>query len=497
MLFTFREEPGPILTGVLQNPQRIADRENMQKIFLAQAVRHVFKTSFFRLIVCVFLVISVALLLVEKEIVFPTLEKFQQKSIESSAIGTANHLRKLLHIQREPVAPDLTTDFERNLQEIMKDFELIKIKIFNSTGTVIYSSDPNEIGVINSHNYFHDQVVQGQVFSKIVEENQASAEGKLVPTSVAEVYVPIVNDGQFRGAFEIYYDITEQNLGIIKNEVILKIASLSTWLLLTLIFVSLLIKASRGNLLKEQAEVELTETNRWLARTVAEQIQEIRATQKVSVQALAILAEHHDPDTGEHLGRIQIYVRTLLEYLASNPNKYCEYVLHQPSYIEEIVFASLLHDIGKTAIPVEILLKPGKLTPEEFDIVKTHTIIAGQTLGRANQLFREEFNKDSYLSLAGDIALYHHEKWNGEGYPYQLRGEDIPLSARITAIADVYDALTSERPYKKAWPHDRAFQEIINGSGSHFDPELVEVFRCCEEKFKRISVNSISRSLLN
>ncbi len=469
----------------------------MQKISFTQAVRHIFKIPFFRLIVFVFLIISIALLLVEKEIVFPALEKFQQKNIESSAIRTANHLRKLLDIQREPAATDLTDDFEKNLQDLMKDFELSKIKIFNSTGLIVYSSDSREIGEINSHSYFHDQVAQGQVFSKIIQEHQASAEGKVMPISVAEVYVPIIEEGHFRGAFEIYYDITEQNLIVIRNKTIFKIVSLAMWVFLTTVFVSLLLKASRGNMLKERAEVELTESNRWLSRTVAEQTREIRATQIVSVQALAILAEHHDPNTGAHLGRIQIYVRTLVEHLAANPNKYNEYVQRNPDYIEEIVLASLLHDIGKTVIPVEILTKPGKLTPEEFEIVKTHTLIAGQTLGEANKLFREEFGKNSYLALAGDIALYHHEKWNGEGYPHQLKGEDIPLSARLTAIADVYDALTSERPYKKAWSHDQAFQEIVNGAGSHFDPELVEAFKCCEEKFKRISVSAVSHYLLN
>ncbi len=184
----------------------------------------------------------------------------------------------------------------------------------------------------------------------------------------------------------------------------------------------------------------------------------------------------------------------MLEYLASSSNQYTEYVQRNPDYIEDIVFASLLHDIGKTAIPVEILIKPGKLTPEEFDIVKDHTTIAGEALDKANHIFREEFGKDSYLALARDIAMYHHEKWNGEGYPHRLKGADIPLSARITAIADVYDALTSERPYKKAWSHEKATEEIVNGSGSHFEPELVEAFKHCGEQFKSISRRTVSKT---
>ncbi len=139
----------------------------------------------------------------------------------------------------------------------MKNFELVKVKIFNASGLIVYSSESKEIGEINTNDYFHEQVAKGQIFSKIVEKNQASMEGKLVPTSVAEVYVPILNNAHFQGAFEIYYDITKQNQTIIENEFVFKVASLSTWFLLTLVFVSLLIKASRANLLKANAEEEL------------------------------------------------------------------------------------------------------------------------------------------------------------------------------------------------------------------------------------------------
>ena len=417
----------------------------------------------------------------------------QMASIESEATRTAQHLRNSLDIHRGQDGLVLPDDMGVYLQEIMRDFKLIKIKIFDTSGVVVYSSEDKEIGEVNTHDYFHEMVARGHVFSKIAKENQASMEGTLISVSVAEVYVPIISNDEFYGAFEIYYNITEQNKNIVRNEFVFTIVSFTTWLLLTLVFVALLVKASLANILKTKAQKELAETNHWLERAVSEKTREIKATQIISVQALATLAEHYDLDTGEHLVRIQLYVKTLLEQLITEANHYAEYVQRHSGYLEEIIFAALLHDIGKTAIPMEILTKPGKLTLEEFDIVKSHTTIAGEALNKANEIFREDFGKDSYLALARDIAIHHHEKWNGEGYPHRLKGLDIPLSARITAIADVYDALTSDRPYKKAWSHERAFEEIVSCSGSHFEPELVDVFKTCGEQFKRISGNTINK----
>ncbi|HCD72540.1 MAG TPA: metal-dependent phosphohydrolase, partial [Thermovirga lienii] len=151
------------------------------------------------------------------------------------------------------------------------------------------------------------------------------------------------------------------------------------------------------------------------------------------------------------------------------------------------MYPTSLHDIGKTAVPYEILTKPGKLTPEEYRAMQKHTIIAGEVIEAANKEFRDKFGVDSYLALARDIALYHHEKWNGKGYPYGLSGQDIPLAARIVALADVYDALRSKRPYKEPWSHEDAMREIIRQSGEHFDPVIVEAFIELEDRFCEIS----------
>ena len=226
-----------------------------------------------------------------------------------------------------------------------------------------------------------------------------------------------------------------------------------------------------------------------LDRLLEEKIFEIELTQRSSIEALATVAEHSDSETGIHLRRIQEYVLTLTEELLSD-SPYNDYIKSKDTYIEEIVVASVLHDIGKVVIPNRILLKPGKLTPEEFDEIKKHTVVAGNMLARANKIFLDHVGKDSYLALARDIAMYHHEKWDGTGYSRGLKGEDIPLSARIVALCDVYDAVTTDRVYKKAWTHDEAVKMIQENRGTHFDPVVTDAFARLEKVFDRIRMSN-------
>jgi putative two-component system response regulator len=152
------------------------------------------------------------------------------------------------------------------------------------------------------------------------------------------------------------------------------------------------------------------------------------------------------------------------------------------TYIENIFYASPLHDIGKVGIPDAILLKTGKLTVDEFEVMKRHTILGSQTLATV----RERYPKHAFINMGIAIARSHHEKWDGSGYPDGLVGEDIPLSARIMALADVYDALRSKRCYKPAFPHEKSCELIFNGSGMQFDPGVVEAFRELQEQFRAV-----------
>jgi PAS domain S-box-containing protein len=206
---------------------------------------------------------------------------------------------------------------------------------------------------------------------------------------------------------------------------------------------------------------------------------QIKMIQDVSMFSLAKLAESRDEETGHHLNRIQEYCRSLASRMARR-DAYQQIMTHE--YIEDLVRSSVLHDIGKVGIPDAILLSTGRYTPEEYEIMKRHPIIGGEALAEAAR----ELGQESYLCMARDIAYYHHERWDGRGYPRGLKEEQIPLPARVVAIADVYDALTSQRRYKRAFSHKEAVTLIKAEGGEHFDPDLVDVFNEADEDFGTI-----------
>ncbi len=212
---------------------------------------------------------------------------------------------------------------------------------------------------------------------------------------------------------------------------------------------------------------------------------ELRLTQSVSIEALASLAEYRDTETALHLQQIRSLVEILTRVMYSTP-PFSDYLRAKKDYMQDIINASMLHDIGKIAIPDSILLKPGPLTDEEFAIVKRHTVMGGETLAAANDYFYRRLGKESYLRLAEIIARSHHERWDGAGYPDGLAGEDIPLAARIVAICDVYDAVTSERVYKKAWSHEKAIAMIRDNRGIHFDPDITDIFLQMQEEIRDV-----------
>jgi putative two-component system response regulator len=225
----------------------------------------------------------------------------------------------------------------------------------------------------------------------------------------------------------------------------------------------------------------LRDKNQYLETEVGKRTKEVQMVQDVTIMAMASLAETRDNETGNHIRRTQNYVRALAKKLQGNP-LYANQL--DDATVEMLYKSAPLHDIGKVGIPDAILLKPGKLTDEEFTIMKSHT-----TLGRDAILAAEKLIDvpSSFLKLAREIAYSHQEKWDGSGYPQGLAGESIPLSARLMAVADVYDALISKRVYKPPFPHDKAVTIIREGRDKHFDPHIVDAFLQIAEEFEDIA----------
>jgi putative two-component system response regulator len=220
------------------------------------------------------------------------------------------------------------------------------------------------------------------------------------------------------------------------------------------------------------------EYRKHLERMVEEQTVEIRQTRDIALLTLARLAESRDSATGQHLERMAEYSRRLALEAAR------ETVFGQVTEetVEQIYKSSPLHDIGKVGIPDAILRKPGPLSPDEMAIMRTHPQIGGDTLKGVI----ERYEGHSFLKLGMEIAYHHHERWDGSGYPRGLAGTEIPLAARIVALADAYDTITSRRPYKSAFDHEEAVRRIVRDRGTHFDPVLVDVFLRCHRDFAQI-----------
>jgi PAS domain S-box-containing protein len=219
---------------------------------------------------------------------------------------------------------------------------------------------------------------------------------------------------------------------------------------------------------KKKMEMDLLESYR-----------KIHEARTATILGLAKLAEYRDEGTGTHLERIREYARILTAQLAKNP-KFSGVIDQQ--YIDDIYQSSILHDIGKVGTPDALLLKPGELTGKEFEIIKRHTLMGGNAL----KAIESQIEGKSFLAIGKEIAYNHHEKWDGSGYPRGLKGKAIPLSARIIAVADVYDALTTKRLYKNAYSHAKAMHMIIQLKGKHFDPEMIDAFIAVAEKFDQV-----------
>ncbi len=241
-------------------------------------------------------------------------------------------------------------------------------------------------------------------------------------------------------------------------------------------FVLVAVSGTVSWVLLKHYESRLASHNATLERKVADRTAQIERNRDAIIYAVARVAESRDEGTGQHLERISQYTRILAEELQRRRDDL------DPQWVRTVGITSILHDVGKVGIPDEVLLKPGKLTEAERATIERHPFIGGDTL----MAIKQHWGDDPFLVTASEICFAHHERWDGQGYPFGLAGDAIPLSARIVALADVYDALTSARPYKQALPHDEVVQRIRDASGTHFDPQMVEAFLAVADAFDRV-----------
>jgi PAS domain S-box-containing protein len=239
------------------------------------------------------------------------------------------------------------------------------------------------------------------------------------------------------------------------------------------------VKDSRGDAMADVFIVRDITDKKLMEQQLIERLREVQSAQDAAIIGFAKLAECRDPETGVHLERMREYCRILADQLGSLP-KYKNEV--NDAFIDSLYKSSPLHDIGKVGIPDSILLKPGKLTVEEYEKMKTHTVIGGDAL----QAAEKRLPGKSFLTLGKEIAYYHHEKFDGTGYPYKFSGYSIPLSARIVAFADAYDALTSKRVYKDIVGPAESKRRLLPDRGKHFDPDVVDAFLSREDDFLKI-----------
>jgi len=237
----------------------------------------------------------------------------------------------------------------------------------------------------------------------------------------------------------------------------------------------------------KEARDRLQDQNAWLEAEVRRRMRQNEMVQDVSMRALASLAEIRDNETGAHILRTQNYIKVLSEELAKL-SKFTNVLT--PHLIEVYRKAAPLHDLGKVGIPDDVLHKPGKHTPDEWEIMKTHAKLGSDAIWRAI-MDEEDRSALDFLYVAMDIAHYHHEKWDGSGYPEGLAGEKIPLPARLMALADVFDALISRRVYKPPYSSEKAMEIILEGRGKHFDPEIVDAFVSRLADFREIAARYV------
>ncbi len=350
-------------------------------------------------------------------------------------------------------------ELNSHLQLLLEIESVFRIKLWNRNDTVIWSDRKELIGNTFPEENIIEQLSDKQLIYEFTEPHAQEHKFEQDIELFLEVYIPVIYMGEVIGAVELYENDKKLNQEI-RNLVRVNYIIIGTsGALLYLLLFSIFAAAYRRQ--KQAGE-------------------QMRKTEQVTIYALAYQAGLRDEETGHHLKRTAEYVRILAQELAKD-RLYSRYM--KGSYIDDLIRSAPLHDIGKVGIEDSILRKPGKLTAQEYARIKEHCELGARILEQA----LEELAFRSFLDIALHLVRFHHERWDGRGYPKGLQGEDIPISARIMALADVYDALRSKRSYKPAYSHEKAVEIIKSERGTQFDPKVVDAFLKREFEFRSIS----------
>jgi len=373
--------------------------------------------------------------------------------------SSANNHPEVYTFLKSPAGTSLPEHVRSFSEELLSIGTIFRIKIWGKDGTILWSDKAELIGLNFKDDISFIKAIQGNLSYEVSLPEEAEQITEKGQGTILEIYTPLKKNGETIGVIELYesssnlYLQTSKNIQIVW--ILVSLAGVSLYLLLYIIFYK-----AYGR-----------------QRKIAQQLSQ---TQDVTILALAYQAELRDSETGNHIERTSHYVEILAQELKKHPN----YKLYlSDSYIADLIKSAPLHDIGKVGIPDAILQKPGKLEPDEFDKIKRHCEYGEMILQKA----AHKLIFQSFLTIALQLVMYHHEKWNGKGYPLGLTGEEIPLSARIMALSDVYDALRSKRYYKDAYSHEKSVEIICEEKGKHFDPLIVEAFLKKEKDFYMIS----------
>ncbi len=345
------------------------------------------------------------------------------------------------------------------LRELLEFGAVYRIKIWDKKGTILWSDQKEIIGKSFADNILFQSAIKGEVVYDVDIPDKSENLLEADRGQTLEIYTPVFEKGGIVGVFEFYEADAALHHQISLNiRIVWQLTVVSGICLYFLQFLIFYRSHKRQRKINEQ----------------------LLKTEEVTIFALAYQAELRDMETGLHLDRTSLYTRFLADELAKI-EKYREYMTSK--YIEDLVKSAPLHDIGKVGIKDAILRKPGKLTEDEFNEMKRHCEYGVKVLEKAEK----RLHFVSFLEIAIQLTRSHHEKWNGTGYPDGLEGEGIPLSARIMALADVYDALRSARVYKPAFSHEISRKILIDDKGTHFDPDVVDAFLAREKDFETIS----------